>query len=236
MLQVDLHSHSHFSQCGIHSVIEMLTAARDRGLAGLAITDHGPALNSSLRSTFFDRLLDPVTGIRLLKGIECNLGPTPGAIDLPRRYVPLVDVVLLGIHPNTPAGLDGEAYTDLLIAAMRANPCVDLITHPNSVECPVNFARLAGEAARLHVALEINNSKTALDRVPDSMTVELIRACKAAGCSVAVCSDAHALNEIGCDEAVRPLLASAGFPEALIVNRDAATAFAWVEARRKRRT
>jgi histidinol phosphatase-like PHP family hydrolase len=235
MLQVDLHSHSHFSQCGIHSVIEMLTAAKARGLAGLAITDHGPALHSSLRSTFFDRLSDPVAGIRLLKGIECNLGLTPGSIDLPERHLPFLDVILLGIHPNTPAGLDAEAYTDLLIAAMRANTCIDLITHTNSVECPVNFARLAGEAARLSVALEINNSKTALARVPDSTTLALIQACKAAGCRVAVCSDAHALNEIGCDEAVRPLLASAGFPESLVVNRDAATAFAWVDARRKRR-
>ena len=44
MLEVDFHSHTFFSKCGLHSIIEMLTEAKNRGLAALAITDHGPVL------------------------------------------------------------------------------------------------------------------------------------------------------------------------------------------------
>jgi len=236
MLQVDLHSHSHFSLCGIHSVVEMLAHAKAIGLKGLAITDHGPAIGGRTPSTFFDRLFDPVPGIRLLKGMECNLDPkNPGAIDFPARYMPFADVVLLGIHPNTAQGSTPAAYTDLLVAALEKNPHVDIVTHPNDALYPQEFDRLARRAAELNVALEINNSKTALARVGDEVTGRLIRACRDAGCTVAVCSDAHALNEIGGDGAVRPLLDEAGFPESLIVNRTADAAFAWIDRRRRKR-
>ncbi len=232
MIPVDLHAHSHFSLCGLHSFIEMLSRARDLGMPALAITDHGPSLGGRISTTFFDRLTDPVPGIRLLKGMECNLDGDRGGIDLPARLLPHCDVVLLGVHPNTPAGLSASAYTDLLVRALERNPAVDLVTHPNSAEYPLDFGRLAAAAARLGVALELNNSKTALQRVSDDATEELLAACKRERCSIAVCSDAHALNEVGDDSAVRPLLQRMSFPEDRIVNRSAESAFAWIESRR----
>ncbi|MBD3239133.1 MAG: PHP domain-containing protein [Chitinivibrionales bacterium] len=232
MLEVDLHAHSHFSLCGLHSIMEMLAGARDRGMAALAVTDHGPTLGGRVSTTFFDRLIDPVPGVRLLKGMECNLAGDQGDIDLPSRVAPYCDVVLLGVHPNTPSGLSPSAYTDMLVRALERNPIVDMVTHPNSTEYPLELDRLAHEAARLNVALELNNSKTALRRVADSVTEELLAACSREGCSIVVCSDAHALNEVGNDEAVRPLLQRLSFPEELIVNRTAESAFAWIESRR----
>ena len=64
MIEVDLHSHTHFSNCGLHSCLEMLEAARAKGMKGLAITDHGLSLGGRLNSIFFERLKDPVPGIR----------------------------------------------------------------------------------------------------------------------------------------------------------------------------
>jgi len=55
VLKVDLHSHSLFSNCGLHTVLEMLTAAKNAGLKALAITDHGTALEGRISSPFFDR-------------------------------------------------------------------------------------------------------------------------------------------------------------------------------------
>lgn len=232
MIPVDLHTHSLFSNCGVHTIIEMLTRARERGMAGIAITDHGPILAGRVSGTFFDRLVDPVPGVRLLKGMECNLDGDAGAIDLPEHLRRFCDVVLLGVHPNTPQSQDRAANTNLLITAMKRNPAIDIITHPNSTEYPFDFVRLARESARLGVALELNNSKTALKRTSDEMTEELIAACVQECCPVAVCSDAHVVNEVGCDDAVRPLMARAGLAESQVVNSTAASALAWVESRR----
>ena len=78
MLEADLHAHTFFSNCGIHSHIEMLLCALDKGMKALAITDHGPALSGRVSSTVFDRMYEPVAGIKFLKGMECNLLEEPG--------------------------------------------------------------------------------------------------------------------------------------------------------------
>jgi len=232
MLEVDFHSHTHFSKCGLHSIIEMLAEARIRGLAALAITDHGPMLQSGTPSTFFDRLVDPVDGIRLLKGMECNIASEDGAIDFPGKFLKFTDIILLGLHPHLPAGKPKEHNTGLLIRALEKNPFVDIVTHPEDVQYPVDFDVLARYAKSHGVALECNNSKILNKRVSPELMVELLDSCKNIGCRIAVNSDAHALKEVGCDESVRPLLAQVGFPENLIVNKDAKSAFVFLEERR----
>jgi putative hydrolase len=232
MLAVDLHSHSFFSGCGVHTVVELLTRARELGMAGLAVTDHGLALGGRLNSTFFERLDQPVPGVRLLKGVEANLGPRPGSTDFPVEYLRYCDVALVGIHTNTPRGLAAGEYTDLLLAALEANPFLDIVTHPNSADYPQDFARLVSGVRRLGRAIELNNSKVALTRVASERTQALLQACIAEECPVVVSSDAHTLNEIGSDDAIRAVMAAARFPEALVQNRTAEEAFAFIERRR----
>ncbi len=232
MLEVDFHTHSSFSRCGIHSVVEMLVRAKSLGMKGVAITDHGPELKSRVNSTFYERLIDPVPGIRLLKGMECNLiGDTP-RIDLPLSWARFMDLVLVGIHFPTPRGLGRDTYTGLMIEMLQSNPWVDIITHPDDIAYPLDFARLADAAAARGVALELNNSKTALRRTEPAVTRDMLRACVAARCPVAVSSDAHALNEVGADDAVAGFLREEQVPEELVVNRDGPAAFAFVERRR----
>jgi putative hydrolase len=232
MIPVDLHCHSLFSGCGVHTVIELLTRARELGLAALAVTDHGPAVGGRLNSVFFERLQEPVPGIRLLKGVEANLGPSPGTTDFPTAYLPHCDVALIGIHSNTPRGHSPSAYTDLLLATLEAHPFLDVVTHANSEEYPLEFDRLAVGVRDLGRAIELNNSKVALARVAPAVTTHLLRACMAAGCPVVVNSDAHTLNEIGNDDAIRAAMTAVGFPAELVVNRTAEAAFTFLELRR----
>jgi len=190
-------------------------------------------MGGRVSSVFFERLKDPVPGIQLLKGIECNLGDQAGEIDMPARHIPYYDIILLGIHPNTAPGKSPAFYTEKLLAAMEQNPFVDIITHPNSKEYPLDFEALAVKAAQLDITIEINNSKTDLQRIDDAITLELMSVCKASGCRIAVNSDAHAVNEIGQDRAVRPLLEKVSFPKNRIVNHTAESAFAFVKERRQ---
>jgi putative hydrolase len=233
MLTVDFHSHTLFSKCGLHTIVEMLTKAKSRGIAGLAITDHGPKLEGGPPTTFWDRLKAPVDGIRLLKGMECNIIADDGAIDFPMQMLQYADIVLLGLHPHLPAGKSSSHNTGLLIRALTKNPFVDIVTHPEDLQYPLDFKALAQFAGERGLALECNNSKILNNRVAPERMIEYLDACKSARCRIAVNSDAHALTEVGLDESVRPLLQVVEYPVDLIVNETAASAFAFVEERRK---
>lgn len=232
MIQLDLHVHSIFSLCGIHTVLELLARAKELGMKGFAVTDHGTTLGGRLNNPFFERFRSPDPSVRVLKGVECNVLDHQGKIDAPRGFLKFIDVVLLGLHPNTAKGLGKEAYTDMLIAAIESNPCVDIISHPNDPTYPVEYKRLAAAAKGRGIALELNNSKVAYARTAPETASELIAACMSEGCLMAVNSDTHAIHELGDDSAVRPLLLAAGFPEELIVNSTEETALAFIEKRR----
>jgi putative hydrolase len=233
MLTVDFHCHTLFSKCGLHTIVEMLTEAKARKLSALAITDHGPLLKGGPPTTFFDRLSDPVDGIRMLKGLECNVADDSGTIDFPQQFVKYADIVLLGLHPHLPLGKTADHNTALLMRALAKNPFVDIVTHPEDVQYPVDFDMLAAYAKENGIAVECNNSKVLNNRVSPERMIELLDACKKAGCRIAVDSDAHALREVGLDTSVRPLLGRTGFPSRLIVNETAESALAFVEERRK---
>lgn len=235
MLEVDLHSHSIFSGCGLHTVMELLEGARDRGVKALAITDHGPALGGRISSVFYDRLQQPLEGIRLLKGMECNVLVEAGKIDCPVQFLPKMDIVLLGLHLGEHCSQPRKVCTDLLINAINANHYVDILSHPNSTMFPVDYERLAIAASRLGMALELNNSKDDLSQVPEDETAALVAACLKTGCLIAVSSDAHTLPEIGRDNAVRPYLEKVHFPPELIVNATAESAYAFIEKRRSKK-
>ena len=232
MLEVDFHVHSLFSLCGLHTVLELVARARELGMKGFALTDHGPEIGGRLNSVFFERFVSPDPEVTVLKGVECNVLDTQGGIDLPHAYLPFIDMVLCGMHPNFPKGCAKEICTESLVAVIENNPQVDIITHPNDAAYPVDYRRLAGVAARYGVALEINNSKVHYKRSTPQEVMALLSVCRECGCRIAVNSDTHAIHELGDDRSVVPLLRETGFPDELVVNRDATAAFAFVEERR----
>lgn len=232
MLAVDFHVHSLFSHCGLHTILELTAHAHKLHMAGIAITDHGLTLGGRLNSVFFERFQSPYPDLTVLKGIESNVVDSSGTIDVPNAYIPFIDIVLLGIHPNIQQGLSRSAYTEMLLNAMEKNPSIDVITHPNDPHYPVDYNVLAQCAASHGIALELNNSKILYNRSSTEDTLTLIDACKSNRCLLAVCSDTHAIQELGDDRAVRPLLTQSSFPPELIVNNSAPSAFSFVEKRR----
>lgn len=233
MLEVDLHTHSFFSACGIHTHLEILNRAKELGMKAVAITDHGPALEPRFTRPLYDRLREPVKGIRFLKGMECNLLDSKGSIDVLEEYLQYLDIILLGIHPNTEPDQGEARNTNMLINAMKKNSCIDIISHPNDPIYPVELPSIAEAAKEYGIALELNNSKTMLGRVDPEVTRKLVKTCKEVGCRMAVCSDMHAIEELGLDDAVVPYIKEVDFPPELIVNRTAESAFLFIEERRE---
>lgn len=212
--------------------MELLERARTLGMKGFAVTDHGLTLGGRLNSVFFERFVSPYPEVTVLKGVECNVVDGDGSIDLPVEYLKWMDIVLAGLHPNTEKKMSERTCTDLLVNVLRKNSTIDLITHPNDPGYPVDFQTLAREGAKRGVALELNNSKIRYRRSSEQEAVRLLEACREHRCGIAVCSDTHSLHELGDDSAVSPLLKQIGFPEELVVNRNAAAAFAFIEKRR----
>jgi putative hydrolase len=235
MLQVDLHVHTFFSNCGIHSHLEMLGRARELGMSAVAITDHGPQLDGRSSRVVYDRLHDPLEGVRMLKGMECNFLPDRSGIDLPPELLGYLDVVIVGLHHNVAKGQGRRTYTAMMLDAIERYPCIDIIAHPNDPDYPLDFEQVAVAARKQGIALELNNSKTLLQRSPDELTYSLVEACKEAGCPMVVCSDAHAVNELGRDDAVRPIMKALDFPEELDITADARRTLAFIDGRGDRK-
>jgi putative hydrolase len=233
MLKADLHSHSHYSNCGMHSVMEIINHAKNIGLEVVAITDHGHASGGKLCDRMFDRFINPVNQVTFLKGIECNVLEN-GSLDIP-RHIPAsaMDIVLFGLHSILPTDMGAAYYTDLLIKTIKLNPCGDIITHPDHASYPLEFERLIPLAKKHGVVLELNNACTMLKKADPEITIKMLSICKQMECAIAVNSDAHTLNELGRDDAVRPFLEKVNFPEELIVNSTPGKALAFIEERKK---
>ncbi len=234
MLEVDLHVHSLFSACGLHTILELLERGRAVGLKAMAITDHGPGVGEGrLTSVFFERFRSPFYDIRLYKGLELNVMPERGTVDVVWQFMPFIDILLMGVHPNLQTGQSREFYTDLTLAALENYPFIDIVTHPNDGTYPLDYRLLAQSAKRLGMAIELNNSKVSYRRSTAEEALELIYACKEAGCLMAMNSDTHALLELGGDDTVRPLLEKARFPMERVVNRSVDATSKFIESRRE---
>jgi len=235
MLEIDLHSHTTFSACGTHTVMEMLARARDNGVKAYAITDHSPNTGGRIPSTFFDRLVEPLKGIQLLKGMEASISGDNGNIDIVDRYIPFMDVILAGIHPDVERGLTPEYSTEKMIEAMAANPIIDIISHPADPVYPVNIMEVAASAQKKGIALELNNSKLLWHRTTSELTFDFLKACMATGCLIAVNSDAHTVNEVGRDTEAKTYLTDCDFPSDQIVNLTKERGLAWLESPKERK-
>jgi DNA polymerase (family 10) len=202
-LRGDLHVHTDASD-GTASLEEMVAAARARGLEYIAVTDHarfaeviGGLTPDGLRAQIdaIAKLNEKLKGFRVLTGIEVNIQPD-GSLDMPDDLLARLDWVVASVHSHFRQTKD-EMTARLLRAA--SNEHVDCLAHPTGRkigERPPYDADwdLVFRAAAEHAsALEINANPIRLD-----LNAELARRAilasqgLAAGCRLAIGSDAHA--------------------------------------------
>ena len=232
MLTVDLHSHSLFSVCGMCTYMELMNRAREIEISVLAITDHGKAVGGKIPGTFYERFKSPFDDLTVLKGIECNVIDEKGAIDLDVSKLKWIDIVLLGLHKNLPTKQSESINTDLLVQAILKNPSVDIITHPNDPNFPVDFRTIAQLAREKGIAVELNNSKIMYGRTTVERTQKMVEIFAQESVLLSVNSDTHAIHELGRDTEVRPIVDTVGYPEYLQINRTRESALAFVNERR----
>jgi DNA polymerase (family 10) len=199
----DLHCHSTWSD-GKNTLEQMARAARDRGYAYLAITDH-PRGTLAEQDAEVDALNERLAPFRILKGIEVNIR-SDGSLSLPDEALARRDWVMASLH----AAFQREP-TERVMAAME-NPHVDCIGHLTARKinirepAEVNIERVVEKAVETGTFLEINSQPNRLD-VRDTHA----RLAGEAGVKIVVNTDAHELRalahmEVGVGQARRAWL------------------------------
>jgi DNA polymerase (family X) len=197
-LRGDLHTHTDLTD-GVASLETMVTAARRRGYAYYAVTDHAPDLvmqrmtdEKMLAQREQVRALD--AGIVLLHGTELNIGPD-GSVDWDADFLAGFDICVASVHSHFEQ--PRAEMTRRFITACE-NPHVNVIGHPTARRMgkrppvEVDFGELFRACARTGTALEINASPQRLDLPSDH-----IRAARDAGVMFAIDSDAHSVSDLG---------------------------------------
>ncbi len=192
----DLHMHTTESD-GRGTLEEMAEAARARGYEYIAITDHSKALSMTngldeKRVVAFAQRVREVNalglGIRVFSGLECDI-LKDGAMDISEDALAELDLVIGSIHSHM--NQESAEMTDRLLRALQS-PSLRIIGHPTGrillqrEPFPFDFERIAAEAVRRGVWLEINSSPERLD-----LHGTLIRAARAKGASFTISTDSH---------------------------------------------
>ncbi|MEJ2645320.1 MAG: DNA polymerase/3'-5' exonuclease PolX [Gammaproteobacteria bacterium] len=195
-LRGDLHAHTDATD-GHDGLEDMARAAKDRGMAYLAITDHSRHLTVakgldpkrlSAQIHAIDRLNEKLSGIVLLKGIEVDI-LEDGSLDLPDKVLARLDVVVAAVHSKF--GLSRDKQTRRILRAMD-NPHFTILAHPSG--------RLIGEREAYDVDMPriVRGARDAgcfleLNAHPERLDLQDIY-CKMAkdnGVLVSIDSDAH---------------------------------------------
>lgn len=231
----DLHSHTDWSD-GRDSMEQMISAARDRGLEYLAVTDHsvGRGIANGLSIERLQRhgerlreVAESVGGIRVLHGTEMDIR-ADGTLDYPDEVLEGLDWVVASVH--SAMAQDSETMTRRIISAMK-NPHVSAIGHLSTrligERRPVDadYEAIFRAAADTGTALEINGSLERLD-LKDTH----VRRARELGAPLVIDTDAHAVESLGNLEFGARLARRAACEPCHIVNcKSADEFFSWLK-------
>jgi DNA polymerase (family X) len=198
----DLHCHTTLSD-GRNSLEEMAEAARRRGYAYLAVTDHSAShgFGNDVTPRQLAKRIEEIRawnesaprGFRLLAGSEVNVG-LDGSPDYPDELLAELDWVICSVH--TSFTISEKAMTDRVIAAME-HPLVDCIGHLTGrlllrrEPYGIDIERIAEAAARTGTMLEINGNPNRRD-----LNEGHAKIAAEAGVRIVCNTDAHGTNTL----------------------------------------
>lgn len=196
-IRSDLHLHTSWSGDGHNTPLEIIRAAKARGLKYLAITDHASPLGMlkgikphNVKKYIADirAAAAKVSGIHVLAGVEVDILPD-GRVYLPSSVLKQLDWVVASVH--TAFRQPSERMTKRIIRAIQ-NPHVSAIGHLTArilgrrEPTAVDVAEVI-KAAKAHgTALEINASWYRLD-----LNDLHCRMAKEAGVPLVIGTDSH---------------------------------------------
>lgn len=222
---VDTHTHTIASGHAYNTIDEMTRKASEMGLSYLAVTEHAPKMWGSCTLLYFSNLgVVPryKYNVKRYMGCEANICDYKGKLDLPRKILSELDIVIASLHIPCIEPGSLEENTNAIIGAIE-NPYVNIIGHPDDSRYPVDYERIVKAAKENHTLLELNNNSLNPNG-PRQGTREndiiMLKLCKEHNVCISLGSDAHIEEDICNFGNCEVLLKELDFPDSLIVNTD----------------
>ncbi len=234
-IQVEVHCHTNVVKHAYSTIIEAVQCAKEAGLSGIAITDHGPELFDGAPLVYFrnmDLISDEMYGVRIFKGVEANILGKDGRIDIPPEVAARLDWVIASIHSPEFEASDFDGCTSAYLGAID-NPYVDMLGHTGRGMFFYDREKVIKRLVERGKIMEFNehsfDKKGAKERC-----LEIARLCKKYGALVCAGSDAHFAAAVGKVPRVLQMLEEIDYPEKLILNLDKDRFFDYTEKRKLR--
>jgi len=201
----DLHCHTTLSD-GKNTLDEMAAAARERGYAYLAITDHSAThgFGDDVQPDQLRKRIEEVAAyneegrggkrFRLLAGSEVNIMPN-GSLDYEDDLLGELDWVVASVH--TSFRISGAEMTKRVVEAVR-NPRVDCLGHPTGrlllrrEPYDIDIEKVVEAAAEAKTMIEINGNPNRRD-----LNDHHARMAAEAGVPIVCNTDAHRVSTLG---------------------------------------
>lgn len=219
----DLHTHTLFSAHAYSTAYENIMCAKENGLSGIAVTDHGCAMVDAGHPWHFNNIGAigrTVNGITVLRGIEANILNENGDLDFDAdEWSENLEVVIASVHsPIYEAHDENEQLSTMLKVA--ENPYVNIMGHPERCRYEYDFEPVVKKAMEYEKIVEINQHSLEMGGFYTKRCTELAKICKKLGAAIAVDTDAHFCTNIGRLDTALKMLEEIGFDEKLVINAD----------------
>ena len=219
----DLQMHSVWSD-GQQTLEAIVSSGLERGYQYCAVTDHSYGLPIARGVSMaalaeqhveIDRLNEQHRGrFRLIKGIEANI-LADGTLDMKQDELRRLEIVVAAPHAALRLTAD---QTDRMLRSIRT-PGIHILGHPRGRKyasrpgVSADWPRVFAEAARHHVAIEIDGDPSRQD-----VDYDLAGSALDAGCLLALDSDAHSAPELAYVETAVAHARLAGVPAERVIN------------------
>lgn len=220
---LDTHTHTIASGHAYSTISEMVTAAKEKNLELLAITEHAMNMPGTCHEFYFHNLrVIPrnLQGVQLLFGTEANIVDYEGHLDMNEDVLKQMDLVIASLHgPCIDAGTK-EENTSAIIGAMK-NPYVNIIGHPDDGRFPIDYEMMVQAAKEYRVCIELNNSSlnpNGFRSNTHANALIYLELCKQYEVPITLGSDAHIHYDVANYCYAMELIKEVEFPEHLIMN------------------
>ena len=218
---VETHCHTLVSAHAHSTMGENIKTAKERGMEGLCLTNHGPGIPDCAHEWHFSTLTkvpEFIDGIRFFSGIEANIMDYNGGLGCPDSLLARLDWVIASIHSPCLEPSNISDITSAYIGALE-NPFVDCLGHIGQNAYLCDFESVVKKAKKLDKIIEINNhSLNGVRPGAEVLCKEIALLSKKYGSKIVVSSDAHYCGSVGVYDKALAMLSEIDFPEELIMN------------------
>ena len=217
----DLHMHTNVTAHAYSTLAEMAHAAKERELAAIALTNHGPTNPDGPHEWHFsnmDVIPRQIEGVTVIRGIEFDITAPAGGINvIANKSLRPIEFALASFHECLFPPADKNIHTQALEAILY-NPYVNALGHLGNGKFPFDHEYIISRCNEYGKIVEINNASLSIRKGSCENCADIARLCKKYEVPITVNSDSHICYRVGHVEDALAMLEEIGFPEELVIN------------------